>query len=296
MTASYRIQLDPHRPLVTSAGLQASSPLLTAVSVYAEALAQEGASQNTVSAFEADLRLFAESAGADTPVGKVKPEHVEQFREFLTAERDVPCSPATLRRRLTAVQSLFRFLEEERVVASNPVQSTAPGPVSRRPASTSLLSEAEVEALQEAARAEAADGDWRPLLLVSLLLSTGMSKTECLGLNAEDLDLEADTITIGKPPRSRTLPLPAEVREAYLGYRKSHPSGGRLFDCTGRNLEYVLASVGRRAGLGRNPSFRILRTTAAARLLRQGEDRRSVVDRLGISPHTWPAMRRRISE
>lgn len=276
------------------AGLQPHCSVSTALSVYAEALALDGASPNTVSAFEADLRLFAECVGPDLPVEEVDAEHVERFRQFLTAERDVPCSPATLRRRLTAVQSLFRFLVGEQVVAANPVDSVTAGSATGKPPAPEWLSQDEVESLMAAARAEAAEGDWRPLLLISLLLSTGASKSECLALRAQDLDLEASTITVGQPPRERSLPLSPEVREAFLAYRRSHLAEGRLFDCTGRNLEYVLAGVGRRAGLRRNPSFRVLRSTVAVRLLREGETRQAVVDRLGISAHTWPALRRRL--
>lgn len=296
MTAPYCIELDPHRPLAMPAGLQPGSLLSTAISVYAEVLALDGASPNTVSAFEADLRLFAESVGPDLPVEEVDAEHVERFRQFLATERDVPCSPASLRRRLTAVQSLFRFLVEEGVVATNPVESATAGSPTGQPRAAEPLRQDEIESLMSAARAEAAEGDWRPLLLLSLLLSTGISKAECLSLRAEDLDLEASTITVGRPARSRCLPLSAEAREAFLGYRRSYPVEGRLFGCTGRNLEYVLAATGRRAGLSRNPSFRILRATVAAGLLRQGETRQTVIDKLGISSHTWPALRRRLAK
>lgn len=294
MTAYPVPNLDPDRPWALPRPISASSPLATVISVYTETLAQEGVSPNTVSAFEADLHLFADAIGGDVPVGEINSEHAEQFRRFLTEERGVPCSPSSLRRRLTAVQSLFRHLMEEGLVQANPVVSVSVQRPRQSEPGGDLLSEEEAEALVEAAAGDAAQGDYRPLLLVTLLLSSGISKAETLALDVTDIDPETGTLTVGHDDRRRTIELDRQAVEAFLGFRESHSGEGRLFDCTGRNLEYVLARTGRGAGLSRNPSFRALRATAAARLESAGADNQEMAGRLGISRHTWPALRRRI--
>ncbi len=294
MAAYPVLKLDPDRPWTLSPRIGASTPLATVISVYIETLAQDGVSPNTVSAFEADLRLFCDSAGMDVPIGEVGAEHGEQFRRFLTKERGVACSPSSLRRRLTAVQSLFRYLIDEGVVQANPIVSTTvQAPTPNEPGGD-MLTEEEAAALVEAAAAEAGEGDWRPLLLATLLLSSGISKAEALSLDVTDIDPDSGTLSVGRDDRRRTVDLDPQVVEAFLGFRESHSGEGRLFDCTGRNLEYVLARTGRNAGLSRNPSFRALRATAAARLHDSGADNQEMAERLGISRHTWPALRRRI--
>jgi len=294
MAAYPGLVLDPYRPWAHPVGLTPSSPLSTAASLFAEALAEDGVSPNTVAAFEADLRLFAEAVGGDRPISEIDEGHVERFRDFLVGERGVSCSPSSLRRRLTAVQSLFRHLLSEGLVQANPVTSINCETATVRRQRGDLLDESEAEALTRAARAESERGDWRPLLLVGLLLGTGISKAECLALHVTDVDLEAGTITVGSGDRQRSLPLNPEVVEAYQRYVESHRGEGKLFDCTGRNLEYVLTRLGRAAELSRNPSFRVLRATAAARLQQTGAGNAEVAGRLGISRHTWPALRRRI--
>jgi len=294
MTAYDELALDPYRPWALPRGLTAASPLAAAISVYTETLAQDGASPNTVSAFDADLRLFAQCVGPEVPIGSIDSRHIERFREFLTSEREVTCSPTSLRRRLTSVQSFFRFLVDEKLVSANPVQSTSidAGATARRGAD--ILSDDQVGALVAAGRAAAAEGDWRPLLLLSLLLCTGISKAECLALRVEDIDADAGLLNVGSGERRRSLPLDPQSVEAYRGYRQSRAAEGKLFDCTGRNLEYVLTRLGEAAGMERHPSFRSLRATAAARLHLSGSSNEDMASRLGISRHTWPALRRRI--
>lgn len=294
MAAYPGLILDPYRPWARPRRLDRGSPLATAASVYAEVLAEDGVSPNTVSAFETDLRLFAEAVGGDLSISEIDETHVDRFRRFLTEDRDVPCSPASMRRRLTAVQSLFRHLQSEGLVDANPVTSIPTEASPARKPIGDLLGEEETEALMAAAGAEAEQDDWRPLLLVRLLLSTGISKAECLALYVDDIDPEEQSITVGTGDRRRSLPLDPEAVHAYRHYRDSHRGEGKLFDCTGRNLEYVLTRLGRAAGLSRNPSFRILRATAAARLQQDGADNAEMANQLGISRHTWPALRRRI--
>ena len=61
-----------------------------------------------------------------------------------------------------------------------------------------------------------------------------------------------------------------------------------LFDCTPRNLEYVLDEVGQKAGI-RNiqVGFETLRWTCAVRDLRAGMDDTHLRQKLGLSKIQW---------
>jgi integrase/recombinase XerD len=61
-----------------------------------------------------------------------------------------------------------------------------------------------------------------------------------------------------------------------------------LFECTARNLEYVLDACSKRGGLPpRLLSFETLRWTCAARDFKQGMDTDALRRKLGLSRITW---------
>lgn len=277
--------------------LSPDTPIAVVVSRFAESVRQSGTGENTASAFEADMNLFVQALGGSFPAGQLGAAELRRFYHYLTRERDIPCSPRSLRRRHTTLSAFFRFLQEEQILEHVPDTHPDVEPVTplRKHPAVPLLTDAEIRRLYEEARRLLIEGNSRPLLLFSLLLSTGMSKNECLALRVENFDLEGNQLQLGEGDTSRTVPLSAESREALLAYLSEETSKHTtVFDCTGRNLEYVLADLGQRAGLSQNPSFRILRFAAAKRMLDSQLDTETIVQTLGISPHTWPAMRRRI--
>ncbi|MGQ9552537.1 MAG: tyrosine-type recombinase/integrase [Anaerolineae bacterium] len=285
---------DEHRPWRASAFLAPASSISVAAALFIEHLKSSGVPTNTVAAFHADLRLFCGALGADLPVASLSSKHVRRFYTYLQEDHPASCSSRSLRRRATAIQAFLRYLLAEGVVGE--VETVHPELKARKAQPEPLLGDDEIVRLSAAAHELAAEGELRALLLVSLLLSTGMAKSECLALQVTDFDLDANVVTVGAGVRRRTLPLVAEARQAVLSYLEHGVKDrGPLFGCTGRNLEYILARVGARAGLTRNPSFRLLRATAAARMYATNANTDNVVRVLGISPYTWPALRRRVA-
>ena len=99
-------------------------------------------------------------------------------------ERDVPCSPKTLARRITATKSLFRWLHQYGVLVVDPAEKVA-----QRSAISPLpivLTPEEYDAVLLAAdrHRRGPKPDARSYTLVYLLLTTGIKKSETLGLKA----------------------------------------------------------------------------------------------------------------
>lgn len=283
--------LDDHAPRWQPLPPTKDSTVAVAASAFLEYLMRQGMGSNSLAAFAADLRLFTAAVEPGTLVSQFGSEHVSQFRRYLLEERPVRCSPRSLRRRLTVLEAFWRFLAAAGLVEALPAAAFEPsaGPSSPPP----LLTEAEMDRLVEASRQMLAEGEARALLLASLIISAGLTKSECLALRRDDLDLKNGLVRVGHGQRRRVLPLAPEARQAAAACLE-HAGDGAIFNCTGRNLEYILARAGARAGLDRKPTFRLLRASAAAAMLRTvGPE--AVVRRLGISPATWPAMRRRLS-
>ncbi|MGL4650695.1 MAG: hypothetical protein ACRC1H_14905, partial [Caldilineaceae bacterium] len=68
-----------------------------------------------------------------------------------------------------------------------------------------------------------------------------------------------------------------------------------LFDCTPRNLEYVLQEVGERAGIRRmQVGFESLRWTSAVRDFRMGSPEERLRQKMGLSKISWRETREKI--
>jgi len=70
-------------------------------------------------------------------------------------------------------------------------------------------------------------------------------------------------------------------------YLQQYQPSGPIFNCTARNLEYVLEDIGYAAGLNRKLSFEMLRWSCAVRDFRAGMDPDHIREKLGLSRISW---------
>src|SRR5262249_54786895 len=153
-----------------------------------------------------------------------------------------------------------------------------------------LLFEDEVARL-EAAAAE----DVRCALLVGLLLSTGLKKEEVAHLRPEHVDvsdpahpaIEVHFPGQAKRRRERRMELPAAWSTLYAAYVARYRPRERVFDCTDRNLNYILAAAVKRAGLTKRVTLQLLRDVYAVRQLRASVSLETLRERLGLSDEAW---------
>ncbi len=90
--------------------LTPQTSLASAINSWASYLADKGRSPNTIKAFLSDVHLLTSFLSEDTTLAKVTTKDLNRYFEWMENERDVPCSPKTLARRITATKSLFRWL------------------------------------------------------------------------------------------------------------------------------------------------------------------------------------------
>lgn len=254
-------------------------------------------SPNTVKSFDSDLRLLARYLGPRTVIGRIGSKELEGFLKYLRFERGVPCKMKSWARRLTTLKVFFAWLAEERIIAQDPAASLAHHPVTAP--LPQVLTDVEVNQLLAATsgwRHDTDKPDARPHLLVTLLLSTGIKKSECMNLTLTDIDTSdpsAPTLfvryeSIRQRFKERKLRLPPEFAAVLSEYRQQYQPSDKLFPCTARNLEYVLDEASKRAGLQpRRVSFETLRYTCAVRDLRGGMDEDMLRRKLGLSHITW---------
>ncbi len=275
--------------------LRGDSSLSAAVRVWGESLEAEGRSPHTVKAFTADLRLLARFQGAGAALNAIGTRDLKNFLDWMLNGRGVACSPKTYSRRVTSIKAFFRWLSENGVLADDPAASVAQQTV-LSPLSEVLTPE-EVQAVLRAAGAQrrGPKPDARPYTLVSLLLQTGIKKSECLGIHLNHIDLNSPSGPIlfvrygdvRKRYRERKLPLDAAWIPAHREYLAQYAPRDRLFPYSPRRLEYLLEEIGQAAGLDKHLSFNMCRWTAALQDYHAGADKDRIRQKLGLSKIQW---------
>jgi len=275
-----------------------------AVQAFAEHLRRRPLSDNTRKAFLGDVQMFVRFLTAE---GKPMPmlrslssTHIRAFVAHEEARRNAN-SPKSVERRLTSLKVFFRWLHESGHLAVNPAD-----PVPYKPVVDPLpayLTEAQVCAVLQAAQTVAAGRrhDTRPLAIIYLVLETGIKKSECLRLTTNDLDLDGRWVRIRYDKRhlkfkERELSFTPECRQALARHLERYQPRGRVFNCTGRNIEYAFnRKVAPLAGL-EALTFEMLRWTCALRDYQSGElDKEALQYKYGLSEIAWREMEHKLT-
>jgi len=282
-------------PAKSSGRITARTSLVPALQAWESYLHDQGRSPNTVKAFLSDVRILTQYLPPDQTVGSVTTRDLDRFFRWMEKERRVPCSPKTLARRITATKSFFRWLEKFGVLATDPaekvVQRSAVSPLPQ------VLSEDEVNLALAAAdrHRRGSKPDARSFTLLSLLLSTGIKKSECLGIHLNHVDLNTQArpqvfIRYASPAnryKERKLALPDDWLSAYSEYLEQYGPVDQLFPWSPRRLEYLLEDIGEEAGLKKHLSFDMCRWTCALRDFVTGTEPDKVRQKMGVSKIQW---------
>jgi site-specific recombinase XerD len=282
-------------PESSIAHLTAHSGLIPTINAWEYFLNDQGRSPNTIKAFLSDVRLLTQVLPPDRAVGDITTKDLNDFLHWLEHERNIPCSPKTLARRVTAVKSLFRWLQKGGVLVVDPAEKVLQHSViSPLP---EVLTEAEIESVSLAADRwrRSTRPDSRPYTLLGLLLATGIKKSECLGIHLNHIDLHSPGepyifIRYASPAnryKERKLTLPADWIQAYEEYLIQYKPVDRLFPWSPRRLEYLLEDIGEGAGLTKHLSFDMCRWTCALQDYLNNIEPEKIRQKLGISKIQW---------
>ncbi len=279
----------PEPALVQPPPLTPNSPLGACAVPYQHYLkVLTNHSAYTVTCFLSDLRLLTEFLVRDIPLRSITKDHLADWLIHLRWERGAKPAPKTMARRATFLKNFFGWLTHEGVLTSDPtarIALTRPSPPLPE-----LLFDDEVRRLEEAAAQ-----DVRCHLLVLLLLATGLKKEEVMGIKLAHVDIsdpEHPAVEVhfpgeAKRRRERRMELPAEWTPAYEAYIERYQPRERLFECTDRNLNYVLAAAVKSAGIEKRVTLQLLRDIFAVRQLRAGVTLEALREKLGLSEEAW---------
>ena len=137
--------------------------------------------------------------------------------------------------------------------------------------------------------------DARPYTLVYLLLTTGIKKSECLGIHINHIDLDAKNgphvfIRYASPAnryKERKIDLEEDWITAYKEYLAQYQPVDQVFAWSPRRLEYLLEDIGAEASLTKHLSFDMCRWTCALRDYQAGIEPDKIRQKLGVSKIQW---------
>lgn len=268
------------------------------IAAFLEARAAEaGAARNTLLAYGRDL---ADAAGwMAGRGGALETADRADLETYLATLQSEGAARATRARRLSALKQFYRFLTDEGVRADNPaLRLKGPGKPARLPGT---LTEAEAEALIEAARSHGPDpaARARNACLFELLYATGLRVSELVALPHAAVRGAPEMVLVrGKGGRERLVPLSDPARaataawlahrdrlEAAAGSARSKylfPARGAEGHLSRVRFHGLVKEVAVRAGL--DPALvspHVLRHAFATHLLAGGADLRVIQTLLG---------------
>ena len=270
------------------------------IALWLEALqAERGAAANTLAAYARDLEDLEAFAGPDW-AEQADRAVLEAWLADLAARG---LGAATRARRLSAARGFFRFSLEEGWRDDDPsARLKGPGKARRLPGT---LSEAEVGALLEAARAPSPDARTtaaarraalRRTCLVELLYAAGLRVSELGGLPVAAVRGDPRMVLVrGKGGKERMVPLSPPARQALAAWLDARdgdpalraspflfPSRSAAGHLTRQSLRGMLKDLAAEAGLDpKRLSPHVLRHAFATHLLANGADLRSIQAMLG---------------
>jgi integrase/recombinase XerC len=249
-------------------------------------------SPRTVEEYAADLAQFqAYLEDRKLALRAVESVAIRGFLSRLHGE----LSPASVARKLSAIRSLYRFLQQKGLVQSNP------GSLVKSPKLPKQLPKVlpvdEVFALVETPRADTPLGA-RDRAILETLYGGGLRCSELVGLDLQDLDRQGGLVRVlGKGRKERIVPLGTKAREAIERWLEFRPRllarprpdqdpralflnyrGGRL---TTRWVARTIDRWAKVCAIRRHVHPHALRHTFATHLLDAGADLRGIQELLG---------------
>lgn len=274
----------------------AAGNLLTALENWRIWLSKERrTSQHTVDAYCRDVSSFVtflSNRRKETPdLATLEGLETSDFRDWLAVRLSDGLSRTSIARAMSAVRSLFRFLELTKSI-DNQSWAAVRAPKVPHSVPKPLSSEDALALIQRAV--EVAPKPWigaRDFAILTMLYGCGLRIDEALSLNQEDAPTNDVMTIIGKGGKERLVPVLPAVIDAVASYRDICPYSNRtgnplFYGVRGARLnpgvmQRTMRSLRADLGLPETATPHALRHSFATHLLDGGGDLRTIQELLG---------------
>lgn len=250
-------------------------------------------SAHTVTAYKADLVSFSDFLLREYDQRDLQEVHYSQIRSWIVSLVESGLSNTTVNRKVSSLKAFYKFLQKTRQLDSSPLArhvSLKTGKKVQVP-----FSETEVELALDSIEPDSFEG-YRDKLILELFYSTGIRRSELIGIKVKHLDLDNRLLKVmGKRNKERYIPLLGSVSDtarSYLNMRKEivEPAGDDYFFLTAKGVKIyetlvyrIINNYFRSVSSKLKKSPHILRHSFATHLLNQGADLNAVKELLGHS-------------
>ena len=264
-------------------------------------ISERRAADKTVEAYLRDIHQFMnflrDHLGGEPTLADLSDLRAADFRAFFATRRRDGMTSRTLARALSAIRSLFRFLEKQGVVENASLGALRSPKIPHAvPKALGVAAAQKLVTVAPSAGASETETwvEMRDTAVLLLLYGCGLRISEALGLNRKQAPLTAsdDAMTItGKGNKTRIVPVLPVTREAIATYLDLCPmalepngplfvgvKGGRL---NARNIQLLIQRMRGALGLPDTATPHALRHSFATHLLSAGGDLRAIQELLG---------------
>jgi len=252
---------------------------------------ERNASPYTIRNYRADLQGFFSFLGKQN-IDSLDEVTKNTLRDYLWQLMEQGFARSSIARKLSAVRSLYRYLQREEFISTSPAAIISSPKLDRR--LPSFLGQEEATALVEAPDTATSTG-LRDRALLELLYASGLRVSELAGLNIDNINRETREIRVwGKGSKERMVLMGKPAANALMEYiEKGRPlltqnetttavflnhNGGRL---TVRSIQSIVHNYADNTGLVKKVHPHVVRHTFATHLLNGGADLRVVQELLG---------------
>lgn len=261
------------------------------LSMFIDFLAIErGLAKNTLDAYQRDLTDFLDFLKEKNL--QIEDLKKEEMLGYIVNLKQKKRANSTIARHIAAIKTFFKFLQQEGIVAINPVGDLE-GPKQQKRLPKVLTIE-EIEKLLEKPQSNDPLGN-RDKAMLETLYGAGMRVSELLNLDINSINTELGYVRcMGKGSKERIIPLGNKAilsLNAYLKWGRNkllkNPREYALFlNQHGRRLTRqgfwkILKKYALLAGIEKEITPHVLRHSFATHLLENGADLRSVQEMLG---------------
>ena len=247
-------------------------------------------SQNTVNAYEADLKAFSAFLSEEFELENPTQATQDMIRTWVMQLMDEGYTPRSLNRKISTLKSFYRYLYKEGVTQNNPMANIS---LLKTPKPLPVYFEKDQinDYLNEPTDANDFT-EMRDKLVIDLLYSAGLRESELIGLKESSVDYASGTLKVlGKRNKERIIPLSKKMMERIGRYvekknqnfqnlspwlivtgkgKQSYPK--LIFRIVDKELKALSAS---------KKSPHVLRHTFATHMLNNGADLNTIKELLG---------------